>query len=344
MKKVVIERPGGYERLKLRECADPGAPKPGHVLVRTEAIGVNYADVAVRWGLYESANKLKGYPITPGFEFAGRVEGVASGVKNFKPGDAVFGVSFFDSYATHVEVPEHQLFARPKQFSAAEAAAFPAVHLTAYHALFQNVVIRPGMNVLVHSAAGGVGTALLQLGKIAGLRMVAVVGASHKIQTAREFGADAVIDKSTADLWAEARKLSPGGYDLVLDANGVSTLRQSYEALAPTGKLLVYGFHSMLPRKGGKLNWPLLALNYLRSPRFNPIHMTSENRSLITFNLSFLFERRDLLAEGMQTLLGWVSEGRLARPKVTTYPLAEVARAHAALESAQTTGKLILLP
>ncbi|MEW6057493.1 MAG: medium chain dehydrogenase/reductase family protein [Bdellovibrionota bacterium] len=341
MEKIVIHGPGGYERLKLEEHPTPN-PKPGEVLIRTEASGVNYADVAVRWGLYESAKKYVGWPITPGFEYAGTVERIGDGVIHLKTGDRVFGITRFGAYSTHVVVPGHQVFPLPTKLSYEEGAGFPAVYMTAYHALFQNVIVRKGMTLLVHSAAGGVGTALLQLGKIAGCKVVGVVGSSHKVETASKFGADHVIDKSKEDLWKRAEQIAPQGYDVILDANGVSTLKQSYKHLAPTGKLISYGFHSMLPKSGGRVNYLALAWNYLRTPRFNPIQMTNENRSLITFNVSFLFDRTDLLEEGMRDLMRWTAEGKLQAPKVTCYALDDVAKAHQDIESGSTTGKLIL--
>ena len=170
MKKIVIYKPGGYDRLVLE--AHP-VPRPGRdeILVCTEASGVNYADIAVRWGLYESAKKYVGWPITPGFEYAGTVEAIGDGGgARHKVGDKVFGITRFGAYSTHVVVPSHQAFPINKLFSFNEAAGFPAVYMTAYHALFQNIVIRQGMSILVHSAAGGVGTALLQLGRIAGCK------------------------------------------------------------------------------------------------------------------------------------------------------------------------------
>jgi NADPH:quinone reductase-like Zn-dependent oxidoreductase len=165
MHKVVIHKAGGYEQLKLETHP---VPKPGdrQVLIRTEAVGVNYADICVRWGVYESARRFVGWPITPGFEYAGRVEEVGRGVAHVKPGDPVFGLTFFDGYSTHVCAPADLVWPKPEALDFEAAAGFLAVHLTAYHGLLQNVVIRPGMRVLVHSAAGGVGSALVQLCKL----------------------------------------------------------------------------------------------------------------------------------------------------------------------------------
>jgi NADPH:quinone reductase-like Zn-dependent oxidoreductase len=343
MRRVTIRSAGGYEKLELETAPDP-APGAGEAVVATEAVGVNYADCIVRMGLYESAKKYVGWPITPGFEFAGRVAAVGAGVTDLAVGAPVFGVTRFDGYATHVRAPRHQLFAIPPGWSAAQAAGFPAVALTAYYALFELAHPRAGASALVHSAAGGVGSALVQLGKIAGCRVVGVVGATHKLEAARALGADVVIDKSREDLWRAAEQAAPGGYDVVLDANGVETLGESYRHLASPGKLVVYGFHTMMPREGGRPRWLKLGLDWLRTPRFNPIDMTGRNASVLAFNLSYLFERREVLADGMARLLAWVAEGRLRAPTVTTFPLDRVADAHRAIESGTTIGKLVLLP
>ncbi len=318
------------------------APAPGEIVIAVEAAGVNYADCCVRWGVYESAKKYVGWPITPGFEVAGRVRAVGEGVKRYRAGDAVMGITFFNGYASQVRVPESQVFPIPHGFSMAEAAGFPAVYMTAYHALHQIVRVREGGTILVHSAAGGVGTALLQLARSAGYRSIGVVGGPHKVEVAKRFGADFVIDKSSTDLWREAERLAPEKFDLVLDANGAETLRESYRHLAPTGKLIAYGSHTILPKSGGRLNYFKLIGGLLRTPRFNPFALLSENRTVAGFNLSFLFSRNDLLNEGMRELFAGVNDGKIRPPAVTLFPLAEVGRAHAAIESGKTVGKLIL--
>lgn len=341
MRKVIIHRPGGLERLVVEEQPDP-TPGPGEVLVRVAAAGINYADCIIRMGLYASAKELHGYPITPGFEVAGQVAAVGEGVTRFAVGDRVLAVSLFGGYASRLVVPEHQVYACPSELELAEAAALPAVALTAHHALFELCKLRPGARVLVHSAGGGVGSMLVQMGKIAGAEVVGVVGGAHKVEHVRALGADHVIDKSSTPLWGEVERLAPGGLDVVLDANGVETLKQSYEHLRPTGRLVIYGFHSMLPKQGGRPDWLKLAWSWLRTPRFDPLKLTNDNRSVMAFNLSYLFERRELLEEGMERVLGWIHEGRLRLPEVTRYPVDRVADAHAALESGQTVGKLVL--
>ncbi len=252
MRKIVVHSAGSHDRLRLEDHPDPPPPGPGEVAIDVGAIGVNYADCVVRMGLYASAREYVGWPITPGFEVAGTVSAVGPDVRDLAPGARAIALTRFGGYATRLVVPRNQVFETPAGLSTEAAAAFPAVHLTAHYALFELAHPRKGSRLLVHSAAGGVGSALLQLARIAECEAVAVVGAPHKVATARELGAAAVIDKSSEPLWDAARRHAPAGYDVVLDANGVSTLSGSYAALAPTGRLVVYGFHSMLPRQGGR--------------------------------------------------------------------------------------------
>ena len=343
MKKIVIERPGGFRQLKIMEFPAP-KPQKGEVLIKISAAGVNFADIFIRMGLYKSAKEFVGWPITPGFEFSGKVLKCGSGVSDLEEGTAVFGVTRFGAYSSHICVSRHQIFqiADNSKLTCDQWGAFPTVFLTAYYGLFHNIVLRPQMKILVHSAAGGVGGALLQLGKIVGCQMTGVVGSGHKVNAALECGADVVIDKSKEDMWAKVKEICPCGYDVVFDGNGPATLKQSYQHLAPMGKLVIYGFHSMLSKHGGVFSYPKLAFQYFRVPRWSPLKMTNENKSLIAFNLSYLFNRTDMLEEAMQALITWVEAGKIKAPLVQSFQYDKVADAHRALESGKTVGKLIL--
>lgn len=342
MKRVRIRRAGGYERLEIEQVDDP-RPRAGDVRVAVEAIGVNFADCIVRMGLYASAKELVGWPITPGFEVAGKVDAVGEGVTRHKVGDRVFALTLFDGYSSSVVVPEHQAFSFPSHWSMVDAAAFPVVYLTADYALFELAHPRRGAKILVHSAAGGVGGALLQLARANELMAVGVVGRSAKVDAAKEQGATHVIDKSSEDLWAKAKEYAPKGYDVVLDANGVETLAESYKHLRPTGRLVIYGFHTMMRRGGpGTPSYPKLALDWLRTPRFNPLDLTNDNKSVMAFNLSYLFEEKEILADAMRRLMALVERGAIKPPPSKTFPLTSVAEAHKAIETGTTTGKLIL--
>lgn len=343
MRAVSIAKAGGYDQLVVRERPSPPLSR-GEVRIAVDACGINYADCIVRMGLYASAKEYVGWPITPGFEVAGTAVEVGPGVDDVSEGDEVLAVTRFGGYASELCVPSHQVFRRPAQWSADEAAVFPAVSLTAWYAACELCRIRPGEPVLVHSAAGGVGSALVQIAAHLGAQVVAVVGGAHKVDTARSLGAHTVIDKSSTDLWPAAEAAAPDGYRAIFDANGVATLRDSYRHVAPTGRLVVYGFATMLPRAGQRRSWLRLGWHYLRTPRFDPLALTNENRSVMGFNLSYLFEHTEVLAEGMGVLLDWADQGVLRPPPITVYPLDEVGRAHHDLETGRTVGKLVLRP
>lgn len=342
MKKIVIEKPGGYDRLMLNEFPTP-KPGKGEVLIETKGCGVNFADCLVRMGLYSSAKEFVGWPITPGFEVSGVIADVGEKVTRWEIGDKVVAMTLFGGYSTHLIVPEALIFPLPAQWDFAQGASVPTVFLTAYYALFVLANAQKGDRVLIHSAAGGVGSSLMQFAKGFGCHAIGVVGASHKVDYVKSLGAEAVIDKSSQDLWKEAKRLAPKGYDIVLDANGTETLKQSYQHLAPGGRLVTYGFHSLFSKGRGKPNWLKILWLYLKTPTFNPLNMITENRSVLAFNLSYLMPKQHLLQNSMAQILKWVHEGKVIPPRIKTYPLEEAARAHQDLESGQTVGKIILI-
>lgn len=342
-RRVQIARPGGYDRLKVVEF-DLAPPAPHEVQLETTSIGVNFADVVVRLGLYPSAKKYVGWPITPGFEFAGRVTRVGAEVTRFGVGDLVFGVTRFGAYAAHLNVAADYCFPLPSGLDPRRGGGFAVANLTAYYALFELGAARPGQTVLVHSAAGAVGSALVQLAKARGLRVLGVVGSGAKVEAVRSLGADVVLDKSSSNLWARVAEEAPDGLALALDANGYETLRGSYRALRPTGRLVVYGAHSMLSRGSGRANWLKLAWTFLRTPRFDPLSLTNDNKSVLGFNLSYLFDERDMLHRVVPDLVEHFLSGSLRMPAVTEFSLEDVAAAHEALQSGATIGKLLLLP
>jgi len=342
-RKVVVHKAGSYDRLVV-EQATRREPAADEVAIDVRAIGVNYADTMVRMGLYASAKEFVGWPITPGFEVSGVVRAVGSDVTDVQVGERVFAVTLFGGYSSDVVVPRRYVRAIPAGLSFEQAAAFPAVYLTAWFALHELAHPRRGAKILVHSGAGGVGGSIVQLARRAGCEVTAVVGASHKVETAQKQGAHHVIDKSKQDLWKEAERIAPEGFDVVCDANGVATLGQSYAHLRPSGKLVVYGFHTMIPKTGGKPNWLKLVIDWIRTPRFNPLDLTNASKSVLAFNLSYLYDRSDILEAALGDLGEWLAQGVITAPPVTVYPLADVGRAHKDIESAQTTGKLVLVP
>ncbi len=342
MHKIQIDRAGGYEQLRLAQVAEL-AVGPGQVRVAVQSIGVNFADCAVRMGLYASAKQYVGWPITPGFEVAGTVAELGEGVTDLQVGEPVLALVRFGAYAGQVVAPRAQVVRYPPAWNPQQASGFAVPFLTAWYGLCHLAGARPGQVVLVHSAAGGVGQALVQLGKAVGCVVIGVVRGAHKVQPVQELGCDVVIDKGAEDWVAAVQRAAPGGVDIALDANGVETLRDSYRLLAPAGKLVVYGFATMLQRGGnGRPNWPKLVWTWLRTPRFNPLDLTTENKSVMAFNLSFLFDKAEVLAEALQFLLPLAQAGTLKPLATQSFPLEQASEAHRALETGATVGKLVL--
>ncbi|MBC8420407.1 MAG: medium chain dehydrogenase/reductase family protein [Proteobacteria bacterium] len=338
-KRIIVQRPGGYGAFRIDETPIED-PRPREIQVDIKACGINFADVAVRLGLYQAARGA--YPICPGLEFAGVVRDPGGHSDGFKPGDRVFGASRFGAYATAINCPAEHLWHLPAGWDFARGASFPVVYLTAYHALHEVGHLRESDRVMVHSAAGGVGTALLHLLRINGNISVGVVGRPEKAASAKEAGAEFVIDKSAGDLLRRAGDISPAGYDLILDANGASTLRLSYRLLSPGGRLLIYGFASMFSHSGRK-NPLKLIWYYLRTPRFNPFDLTGSNRTISGFNLIYLFDRVERFRRIMDTLLKWDSAGLIPSMPVRSFSFEDVANAHQAIESGKSVGKLVLM-
>ncbi len=342
-KKICIEKAGAYDVLKWKDFILE-APKDNEIQIEIVAFGVNYADCLVRWGVYESAKKFVGWPITPGFEFSGHIKVLGKNVKNFSVGDKVFGITRFGAYASSINVVDSQVWKIPAQLNMETAAAFPAVHLTAYHALFQLCRLYPKSKILVHSAAGGVGTALCQLSRRAGFHTVGIVGSANKIQVAKDHGADEVLVRDArGEYWNDLARKYPDGFDAIYDAFGSESYSKSYELLASSGKLFVYGSHGMLPQSGGRLNFIKILFNLLKTPKFKPFDMITRNRAVIGFNVSFLFDRSDIIQEGMTELLKALESGELKSPLVQSFPATQVVEAHKRIESGQSVGKLALV-
>jgi len=338
-KRILIKKPGGYSGLLMdgTPLEDPG---PEEIQVQVRACGINFADISVRLGLYAAARGL--YPLCPGLEYAGIVKRTGLRTTGFQPGDRVFGATRFGAYTTVINTTPQQLWHLPDHWDFSRGAAFPVAYLTAYYALHYVGHLQPDDRVLVHSAAGGVGTALLHLLKNNGNRTLGVVGRGEKADFAVNAGASLVIDKAHESLWKSAEDFSPEGYDIILDANGASTLKGSYEHLKPGGRLLVYGFASMFSHTGKK-NYLKLIWYYFKTPRFNPFDLTGTNRTVSGFNLIYLFEKKTFFREIMENLLRVEREDRLLEMPVKSYAFEEVEAAHRALESGKTVGKLVLL-
>jgi len=323
------------------------------VIVSNKYFSINYADCTIRWGLYESANEFVGFPIVPGFDLAGEIEFVG-GEKHqdgFQEGDRVFGCTMFGAYSSRILVPKKQLRIIPSHLSSAEAAALPAVSLTALYTLFlagawPSPTMFTNKAVLVHSAAGGVGSMIVQMAKIVGLGpIVGVVGSKSKVKYAESLGCDVVIDKSSSDMWSIASKTSPNGYAAIFDANGVSTLKDSYDHLGSMGRLIIYGFHSNLPLGRSMLSpieWVKMGIKMFSMPAFDPMDLTVSNRSVLAFNLSFFSEEIEVVTKLFDQVCAWLEAGKLRCPHIVEMHIDSIKESHELIQSGQSRGKIVV--
>ena len=236
----------------------------------------------------------------------------------------------------------------------AEAASIPAVSLTALYALrlggqfpvSSSESGRKNRSILIHSAAGGVGSMLVQMAKLLGLSpIVGIVGRSSKVDAAKALGCDVVIDKSQEDLWEVASNASPDGYVMICDANGVATLHQSYMHLAPTGRLIVFGFHTNLPMGQDMLSpmeWLRMGAKMASMTKFDAMDLTTSNKSVMGFNLSFFTGEIDLMGELYDHIGKWIVDGKLSCPRIVEMDLESVDEAHDLIQSGRSVGKIII--
>jgi NADPH2:quinone reductase len=323
MKAIVFAQTGGPEVLALSDIPKPEA-RPGMVLIRVHAIGVNFADVRFRQGLYVVKPKL---PDTPGMEAAGVIEALGEGVTDLKVGARVTAFTV-KSYAEYCQAPASMVIPLPDAVSFVDGAAFPIQVLTAYHMLHTADSTGPGRTVLVHSAAGGVGLAAVQLARIAGARVLGTVSSDAKAQLVKDHGADAVINYVTEKFADEVLRLTEGrGVDLILDAVGKPTFEEGFRCLAPFGHLILYG------RAGGPTDPLNVATLSARSHKVSGFMVPTVTRNF-----------PDKTRDSANHCFALMREGRLKLHIGKTFGLAEAADAHRYLESRQSTGKLILLP
>lgn len=314
-------------------------PGDGEVLVRVRAFGLNFADVYARMGLYEAAPPP---PFIPGFEYAGVVEAVGPGVTDLAPGESVYGIIRFGAYAELVRVPRWHVRRLPAGATYEEGAALPCVYMTAYHALHTLGHLQDGMRVLIHAAAGGVGTAALHLARLKDVTIFATAGSEEKLELVRNLGAHCAINYRKDDFEAIIRERTQGeGIDLILDSVGGSTFRKSYRIMAKMGHLVALGAAVFMPSSSSP-RWLSLIWHYLTRPRIDPLAMIGENKTVSGFNLVHLFDKQQYLKIAFDELERLWKEEKIVPVIGRVYNWKHAAEAHEALRGRETTGKVIL--
>lgn len=323
---------GALQRLRRVEQS-VGELSPHGVRVAVAAVGLNFADIFALTGLY-SATPRGGF--VPGLEFAGTVMETGDQVDRFQAGDRVMGVTRFGGYASVIDSQSAYLRPLPADWSFAQGAAYPVQTLTAWYSLVELGNLKPGQRVLVHSAAGGVGLQAMQLVRALGAEPVGTVGNQLKARFLSDLGFENTLVREP-DFAAQLAR-GEESFDLVLDAIGGAVQAASFAALRPAGRLVVFGAAEFAP--GGNRPRYLHSLwRYLRRPRYDVLSMISENRSVLAFNLIWLWDQVELLS----TLFDELAQVRIPPPHVGhEFPFAEAPAAIECLRSGQSTGKVVL--
>ena len=322
MKAIRINETGGPEVMHLEEIEAP-TPKEGEVLVKVAAAGINFADLAQRQGAYLTRTRT---PMTPGFEFAGTVAACGPGVSF--PAEGTRVVAFGDGgYAEYALARINTAIPIPPDLDFAHAAAFPVQGITAYQLLRESGRLQAGESVLVHAAAGGVGTLAVQLAKLMGAgTVIGTASNADKLQLARRLGADVTINY-TEENWVEQVKGATDGQgaDIILEMVGGTIAQQSLQCLAPYGRLVVYG------AAGGEI------------VQFSGIQLMYKNQSIIGYWLTSRLQQADRLALAAMEVMQYLVTGKLEIIVGQTFPLAEATEAHRAIAERRTMGKVVLL-
>ena len=336
MRAIVLERHGGPGVLRVREVADP-VPGAGQVRVRVEAIGVNYAEILSRKGLYGWAPAL---PYTPGMEAAGTIEALGAGVEGRAVGERVIVGAQYGAYAERIVVPERQALPAVPGFSTEENAAIAVNYLTAWVALMEMARLRRTDRVLVTAAAGGVGTAAVQIATRFGCATVGLAGSDEKLETIRSLGAESAVNYRRAGFEARLREAAgPGGFDVVLEVVGGEVFRAVWPVLAPFGRVVVAGFASLALQRWNPLSW---LRTWRDLPRADIRSLAPASAGLMATHIGYLLDDPPRLARVWGELMAFVAAHGI-RPLVgATFRFDEMAEAHRLMESRRSVGKIVV--
>jgi NADPH:quinone reductase-like Zn-dependent oxidoreductase len=341
MRALVVRRYGPPEVFEAQQVPDP-QPKAGEVLIRVKAIGINFADLLQRMGLYPGSPKP---PFVPGLEIAGVVEKIVEGPKRnetdgLKRGDAVVAMPHFKAYAEWVAVPANMVYRIPAGMPFDDAAAFPVNYLTAYHSMFPMGNMQAGDRILIHGAAGGVGIAAVQLARAKGLVIFGTAGPA-KQEYLRKIGVDHPIDYEKSDFVKVVRQYAPDGIEMVMDPIGGKSLTRGQKCLGPTGRLVIYGL-SDAAGAGGKRSLLRGAKALLQTPRFHPLKLMAQNLTVIGVSLGVMESRGALLRSELEELFRMYSAGKIKPVIGKTFPLDQAAAAHQYIHDRKNIGKVVL--
>src|SRR4051794_15785383 len=337
MKALVITEHGPPDVMRVEERPDP-EPGPGEVRIAVRTAGVNFADLLARVGLYREAPKP---PCVVGFEVAGDVDALGEGVEGLQAGQRVMAPSRFGGYAQLAVAKAATALPLPDGWSYAEGAAMPVTYSTAYAGLVRYGGLRAGERVLIQAAAGGVGIAATQVAKLLGAEVYGTASPA-KHDAIRSCGVDHPIDYRTHDVVDEVRRVAGEQHpiDLAFDAIGGRSFRQSFALLRAGGRLVCFGASEV---QAGERRSPLRAVRVLaQMPRFRPMKLMSESKSVIGLNMLTLWDELGSLDELVEPLRAWVDDGSLRPVVAKEFRLDDGAEAHRYMHERTNVGKVVL--
>jgi len=322
MKAVLCKAYGPPESLVVEETAAPAVGKK-QVKIAVHAAGLNFPDTLIIQGKYQFKPP---FPFSPGMEIGGVVSEVGPEVTLVKPGDRVMASTGNGGFAEEAVAPEQAVYRIPDSMDFASAAAFPITYGTTYHALIDRAQMKPGEWLLVHGAGGGVGLNAVEMGKLLGARVIATAGSDEKLQVAKQYGADHLINYSNEKVRDRVKEITGGnGADVIYDPVGGDVFDESMRCIAWEGRLLVIGFAS------GRI--PQLPVNLVLLKGCEVVGV---------FWGSFTAREPDRNRANFATMLKWYAEGKLKPHVSATYSLDQVPQAMQALLDRKIAGKAVI--
>ena len=338
MKTYTIIKYGEPEKaFELQEKPTP-VPAANEILVAVDAFGINFADIMARNGLYQDAPPL---PAVIGYESVGRVEACGSDVKNkLEKGTRVVAFSRFGGYASHVVSDERAVVPIGEDMDAGVACALAVQYSTAWFCAEEMIRLRKGNHVLIQAAAGGVGTALVQLCKRHGCIIYGTAGSDKKLEYLRELGVDYPINYNTSDFATEIKKLRPEGVDVAFDSVGGKTFRKSFNSLNKGGRIVGYGAAENLG--GGLQIWDTLKMVF-NFGIYHPVQFLMNSRGMIGVNmLRIAGNHPDWLKICLESVVDLVKKGEIKPTVGGVFSADKLADAHRFVESRKSMGKVIV--
>lgn len=336
---ILIERHGPPEVLVERDIVLP-QPGSGEVHLRVLAVGVNFADLFMRAGLYDTVPPR---PYSPGFEVAGEIVRTGPDVDEWRAGDRAVGLIRFGGYARDIVVPTGHLFRYPASLGASEAAAVPVAFLTSWTALFEAARARAGETALVLGAGGGCGSAAVQLAVRHGMRVIGTAGTEHKRSfVTGDLGAEACFDSRSE--WADdvLGVVGERGIDVALDSVGGKATPACRRLLAPMGRLVFYGLSDAMPTR--KRNWLRAGVAWINTRPFHPLSLIQQNIGVFGIHLLHLQAREQMLRPALDDIFRGMADGELRPVLDRVFPLDRggAVEAHRYIHARKNLGKVVL--